>query len=136
MLGGAATEQPLPSGPSGTGVFPMLGRGRNDESDQSKEAASVLDVTSSASLVIRELVASSNATGGAGLRIAPTDEPEGAFALSVAPGPQQDDQVVPIEDGEVFLEPTAAQALDDKTLDAEVDPEGAVSFSVIDQQAS
>jgi Fe-S cluster assembly iron-binding protein IscA len=96
----------------------------------------VLDVTSSASLVIRELIASNNANGGAGLRIAPADEPAGAFALSVAPGPEQDDQVVPIEDGEVFLEPTAAQALDDKTLDADVDPQGAVSFSVIDQPSS
>jgi Fe-S cluster assembly iron-binding protein IscA len=95
----------------------------------------VLDVTSSASLVIRELVASSNATGGAGLRIAPANEPAGAFALSVAAGPEQDDQVVPIEDGEVFLEQSAAVALDDKTLDADVDAQGAVSFSVIDQQA-
>ena len=96
----------------------------------------MLDVTPSATMVIRELVSSSNATGGAGLRIAPADEPEGAFALSVAPGPEQEDQVVPIEDGEVFLEPTAAEALEDKTLDAEVDPQGAVSFSVIDQAAS
>ncbi|TMM17678.1 MAG: Fe-S cluster assembly protein HesB [Actinobacteria bacterium] len=96
----------------------------------------MLDVTSSASLVIRELIAGSNSTGGAGLRIAPAEEPAGAFSLSVAPGPEQDDQVVAIQDGEVFLEPTAAQALDDKTLDAEVDPQGAVSFSVIDQAAS
>jgi Fe-S cluster assembly iron-binding protein IscA len=96
----------------------------------------VLDVTSSASLVIRELIASSNATGGAGLRIAPADEPAGAFALSVAPGPEQDDEVVPIEHGEVFLEPGVARALDDKTLDADVDSQGAVSFSVLDQKAS
>jgi hypothetical protein len=53
----------------------------------------------------------------------------------VAAGPEQDDQVVPIEDGEVFLEQSAAVALDDKTLDADVDAQGAVSFSVIDQQA-
>jgi Fe-S cluster assembly iron-binding protein IscA len=86
--------------------------------------------------VIRELVASTNATGGAGLRIAPAEEPAGAFALSVAPGPEQDDQVVAIEDGEVFLDPSAAQALDDKTLDADVDPQGAVSFSVIEQSSS
>jgi iron-sulfur cluster assembly protein len=96
----------------------------------------VLEVTSSASLVIRELIASSNATGGAGLRIAPADEPAGAFALSVAPGPEQDDEVVPIEHGELFLEPGVARVLDDKTLDADVDSEGAVSFSVLDQKAS
>jgi Fe-S cluster assembly iron-binding protein IscA len=96
----------------------------------------VLDVTSSASLVIRELIASNNASGGAGLRIAPADEPAGAFALSVAPGPEQDDEVVPIENGEVFLEPQVARALEDKTLDADVDSQGAVSFSVIDQEAS
>ena len=46
----------------------------------------MLDVTSSASLVIRELIAGSNSTGGAGLRIAPAEEPAGAFSLSVAPG--------------------------------------------------
>jgi Fe-S cluster assembly iron-binding protein IscA len=86
--------------------------------------------------VIRELVASTNAAGGAGLRISPAEEPAGAFALSVAPGPEQDDQVVAIEDGEVFLDPSAAQALDDKTLDADVDPQGAVSFSVIEQSSS
>jgi Fe-S cluster assembly iron-binding protein IscA len=93
----------------------------------------MLDVTTSATMVIRELIASTDSAGGAGLRIAPAEEPAGAFALSVAPGPEQDDQVVPIEDAEVFLEPRAAQALDDKTLDADVDPQGAVSFSVIDQ---
>ena len=60
----------------------------------------MLDVTSSASLVIRELIAGSNSTGGAGLRIAPAEEPAGAFSLSVAPGPEQDDQVVAIQDGE------------------------------------
>jgi hypothetical protein len=88
-------------------------------------------------MVIRELIASNNASGGAGLRIAPAEEPAGAFALSVAPGPEQDDPVVAIDEGaEVFLEPKAAEALDDKTLDAEVDPEGAVSFSVIDQATS
>ena len=96
----------------------------------------MLDVTSSASLVIRELIASSDATSGSGLRIAPAEEPAGAFTLSVVPGPARDDEVVPIEHGEVFLEPQVAQALDDKTLDAEVDSQGAVSFSVIDQEAS
>jgi hypothetical protein len=50
--------------------------------------------------------------------------------------PQEDDQVVPIQDGQVFLEASAADALHDKTLDAQIDDEGGASFSVVDQATS
>jgi hypothetical protein len=51
-------------------------------------------------------------------------------------GPQEDDQVVPIQDGQVFLEASAADALNDKTLDAQIDDQGGASFSVVDQATS
>jgi len=93
----------------------------------------VLAVTPTASQVIHELVNSRGLTDGAGLRIAPAEEPAGAFSLSVAAAPKADDQVIPIEELGVFLEPRVAEALDDKILDAAVGPEGKVSFSVADQ---
>jgi iron-sulfur cluster assembly protein len=92
----------------------------------------MLAVTPTASQVIHELVARRGLTEGAGLRIAPTEEPGGAFTLGVAAAPEADDEVVPVEDLGVFLEPRAAEALDGKTLDAGVGPEGEVSFSVVD----
>jgi hypothetical protein len=93
-------------------------------------------VTPAASVVIGELVARNEPAGAAGLRIAPVEEPAGAFSLTVTSGPQEEDQVVPIQDGQVFLEATAADALDDKTLDVNVDDDGDVSFTVVNQAAS
>jgi Fe-S cluster assembly iron-binding protein IscA len=104
--------------------------------DCRKGADFVLDVTPAASVVIAQLVASNEQAGAAGLRIAPVEEPAGAFSLSVTSGPQEEDQVIPIQDGQVFLETTAADALEDKTLDVKVDDEGDVSFTVVDQAAS
>jgi hypothetical protein len=98
-----------------------------------KEGNVVLAVTPTASQVIRELVTSRGLAAGAGLRIAPDAEPAGAFSLRVAAAPEANDQVVPIEDLGVFLEPRVADALDDKILDAGVGPEGKVSFSVVEQ---
>lgn len=92
----------------------------------------MLDVTPSASQVIRELVVRNDGSGGGGLRIAPT-QTEGDFSLSVAGVPEPDDHVVTAQDVEVFLEPTAAAALDDKVLDASISPEGKVSFTVANQ---
>ena len=105
-------------------------------SDYPKGADFVLDVTPAASRVISEIVARNESAGAAGLRIAPAEEPAGAFSLTLTTGPQEEDQVVPIQDGVVFLESAVAEVLDDKTLDAQVDDQGEVSFSVMDQAAS
>jgi iron-sulfur cluster assembly protein len=98
-----------------------------------KEGDTVLDVTPNASQVIREMVVRNDNSGVGGLRIAPTQSAEGGFSLSVAEAPEPDDSVVAAQDAEVFLEPSAAAALDDKVLDASVNPEGKVYFSVADQ---
>jgi iron-sulfur cluster assembly protein len=84
----------------------------------------MLGVTPTASQVIRELVERRGLASGAGLRIAPSEEPGRGFTLGVAAAPKADDQVVPVEDLGVFLEPNAAEALDGKVLDAGVGPEG------------
>jgi iron-sulfur cluster assembly protein len=48
----------------------------------------------------------------------------------VTEGPEEGDQVVESGGARVFLESGAATALDDKTLDAEIDDKGDVSFLI------
>ena len=73
----------------------------------------------------------------AGLRIhsTPAPGPDGGarLAVLVTPDPEPDDQVVEVSGTRLFLDETAAAALDDKVLDAGVDDEGSVSFAVLPQ---
>jgi Fe-S cluster assembly iron-binding protein IscA len=69
---------------------------------------------------------------GAGLRIA-TDQSAGALQLTVAPAPQEGDQVVDNAGARLFLDTDAALLLDDKALDATMDDQGAVQFALAEQ---
>ena len=90
----------------------------------------MLAITETAAEAIRAIVASPEVPQGAGLRLAA--QPEGAMQLSIAAVPGEDDKVVEESGAQVFLEPTAADALDDKVLDAEVEG-GEVRFAVGEQ---
>jgi Fe-S cluster assembly iron-binding protein IscA len=92
----------------------------------------MLAVTDNAATVIRELTGQEGVPDGAGLRIA-TDESAGAFRLSLAPEPQQGDQVLDAAGARLFLDEDAAEILDDKALDAAVDAQGGVQFAVGEQ---
>ena len=52
------------------------------------------------------------------------------FEVTMTPTPQADDLVVENDGAHVFLEPNAATVLADKQLDATVDDQGAVRFSI------
>lgn len=72
----------------------------------------------------------------AGLRFAVRDQNEtGAqLALSIAPRPEDGDQVLGTDTGaRVFLEPQAAMFLDDKVLDVQQDEQGQLAFAVMQQ---
>jgi Fe-S cluster assembly iron-binding protein IscA len=84
--------------------------------------------------VIRDLTGRDEVPDGAGLRIA-TDQAAGALTLSLAPEPQEGDQVLDAAGARLFLDPEAAQILDDKALDAAIDPQGGVQFEVAEQTA-
>jgi iron-sulfur cluster assembly protein len=76
------------------------------------------------------------APGDAGLRVyisggAPDIQ---ALQVEIAEAPNADDQVVEAGGAHVFLEPRAADTLDDKVLDAVHDERG-VHFAVTDQHA-
>lgn len=92
----------------------------------------MLTMTENAVLVIRDLTAQQQAPPGAGLRIA-SDAAAGSLTLALVASPAQGDQVVDNDGARVFLDPQAAQILDDKALDAVIDAEGGVRFGFADQ---
>jgi iron-sulfur cluster assembly protein len=89
----------------------------------------VLEVTKTAIDVIKHI-----APGAAGLRVSTSGGASGTQELQVeiAEEPQVDDQVVEAGGAQVFLEPRAADTLDDKVLDAVQDERG-VRFAVMQQ---
>jgi iron-sulfur cluster assembly protein len=72
---------------------------------------------------------------GAGLRISTSsdDRAESGLMVSTSDTPQPGDQVVQDQQARVFLDMDAAEVLDDKVLDAEVDDTGQVRFLVAPQ---
>jgi iron-sulfur cluster assembly protein len=85
----------------------------------------MLALTETAAEAISNILETNEMPEGSGLRIAamPNMAEEG-LELSVAPTPAADDTVLEGGGAVIFLEPTAASALDDKVLDVERVPEG------------
>lgn len=90
----------------------------------------MLTLTENANNVVKNIVEQTGNGGQAGLRIS-QDAPDSP-ALHVMPteGPQPGDHVLEESGARVFLEETAAVTLDDKVLDAQVDQEGGVQFTI------
>ena len=95
----------------------------------------MLALSESAADLIHELSSQPGMPAEAGLRIVPNAENVGgsAFAASLSDGPDPDDQVVEAGQARVYLEPHVVGMLDDKVLDADVDPAGVVLFRVSPQ---
>ncbi|GAA1868514.1 iron-sulfur cluster biosynthesis family protein [Pseudonocardia ailaonensis] len=85
----------------------------------------MLAITDTAAEAIKSLTSDAELPDGGGLRIAATDAEEG-LELSLAAQADQADTVLEGEGLTVFLEPTAAEVLDDKVLDVQpfTTPEG------------
>jgi Fe-S cluster assembly iron-binding protein IscA len=100
----------------------------------SRKELKVLEITDTAAEAIKGMVSSRGADNG-GVRIIarPESLPERALEVSVAVIPAEDDEVVEEAGAQVFLEPRAAEFLEDKVLDAEVDKLGQVTFGVREQ---
>jgi iron-sulfur cluster assembly protein len=94
----------------------------------------MLAITESAADAIRGIVASPEVPDGAGLRIAsqPDASRPGTLEVSVAAVPSESDQVLDQEGARVFVEATAAELLEDKLLDAQVEG-NRVGFTISDQ---
>src|SRR3954447_10175182 len=97
----------------------------------------MLTLTPSAEEAIRQIVAAApvdDDTGG--LRIAPgTPTPDGVpLEMSLVDAPENADQDAGTSSAHVYLEPTAAEVLDDKVLDAEMHGDQ-VGFAVRDAES-
>jgi iron-sulfur cluster assembly protein len=92
----------------------------------------MLTITPQASEAIRGVLAGENVPDDSVFRI--TSQPEAGLVVAVTDSPEPDDQIVKGEEVEICVEPTAAQMLDDKELDATVTA-GQVKFSVGEQSA-
>ena len=93
----------------------------------------MLVLTEAAAEVVKSVTDTPQAPDGTGLSIPQSDtEPgtAGALQLAAAAEPGAGDQVVETAGARVFLDPQAALYLDDKVLDAEVDTEGKVRFTL------
>ncbi|MFX0594312.1 HesB/IscA family protein [Melissospora conviva] len=87
----------------------------------------MLTMTDNAVLVIRDLAAQEAVPEQGGLRIA-TDQEAGSLTIELASQPMEGDQVVNTDGARVFLDPAAAELLDDTAMDAAVDDDGTVQF--------
>jgi Fe-S cluster assembly iron-binding protein IscA len=90
----------------------------------------VLTLTDNAAKAIRTVTEQPDLPSQWGLRIAPQEGDGGMLTLSMAHRPDPGDQIVESEGARIYLEPTAAAVLDEATLDAVVDPQGQVTFTV------
>jgi len=97
----------------------------------------MLALTEEAVAAVQTILASSQMPEGSGMRISRADDPavDSAGAgvelhLTLVEGPQEGDQIV--SDPPVFLEPEAAEVLDDKVLHAEIF-EDQVRFTVAER---
>ncbi len=88
----------------------------------------MLTLTDQAIAAIRNLTTRPGLPAQTGLRIAPGEADTGGLSLSLSDGPQAGDRVIEETDVQVFVQPDAADALDDKELDAQVGEDGEVAF--------
>lgn len=80
----------------------------------------MLTVTAEAADAVKKLVEGSDVPETGGLRIyaTPVNESEATLELTLAAEPEAADQVVDASGSHVFVEPSAAQFLEDKVLHA------------------
>jgi Fe-S cluster assembly iron-binding protein IscA len=92
----------------------------------------MLVLTEAAAEVVKSITDTPQAPDGTGLRITQSGPEPGAntLGLAAAAEPGDDDQVVEASGARVFMDSQAAVYLDDKVLDAEVDPQGNVHFTL------
>lgn len=93
----------------------------------------MLTLTENATTVIKSITGADAAPSDAGVRISQQDPAGAQLALNTVEAPMPGDAVVEDRGARVFLDEGAANSLDDKVLDAAVDAQGAVEFTVIPQ---
>lgn len=94
----------------------------------------MLTLTDTASTVVKGIVERSGAPAGSGLRIDTEGDSRTEFAVEIAAAPEERDAIVEQAGARVYLAEKAAQALDEKTLDAHLGEDGRVEFDILPQR--
>ncbi len=90
----------------------------------------MLTLTDSASTVVKTIIERTPDVTDAALRISASEAGATDLTLAVATEAEPTDTVIVSSGAKVFVEQNAALVLDDKVLDAQVDDEGGVRFSI------
>lgn len=90
----------------------------------------MLTLTENASTIVKDISAQPGLPATAGLRISSESALEPTFEVTAAEAAEPGDQVVEQSGATVYLDETSAVMLDDKVLDATVDPSGRVEFAL------
>lgn len=99
----------------------------------------MLSITHHAAETIRSLLDAPELPDSAGVRISTSalswNGHGPPITIDLAVSAQPGDEVVQEEGAQVFIAPAVADALEDKELDAEVEPDGDLRFQLRDQLA-
>jgi iron-sulfur cluster assembly protein len=95
----------------------------------------MLTITSNAAEAIRAIVQSTDVPDEGGIRIslARQNGSQASLELALSPAPMDGDDVLELNGAHVFLDEMASVALDDKSLDAEMDG-GEISFGIVERE--
>jgi Fe-S cluster assembly iron-binding protein IscA len=91
----------------------------------------MLTLTENACSIVKRYTDHPETPDEAGLRITSTAEAQ--LAVTTADEPVVGDELVEQDGARVYLDPAAAQQLDDKVLDAGIDETGNVQFGLLAQ---
>lgn len=90
----------------------------------------MLTLTDSASTVVKSIIEGTPDVSEAALRISAPEPGASDLSLAVATQPEPTDTVIEAAGAKVFVEQNAALVLDDKVLDATIEDDGSVRFSL------
>jgi len=95
----------------------------------------MLTITPNAADAIRAIVQSTDVPDEGGIRIAVAhqDAAQASLELSICSAPHEGDAILDEEGAHVFLDEVAVVALNDKSLDAQVEGD-AISFGILDRE--
>ena len=94
----------------------------------------MLTITSNAAEAIRTIVEATDVPDEGGIRIAIAQQngAQASLELAISPAPLEGDEVLEEEGAHVFLDEMAAVALDDKSLDAQIQGDE-ISFGIVER---
>jgi iron-sulfur cluster assembly protein len=95
----------------------------------------MLTITTNAAEAIRTIVEATDVPDEGGIRIAIAHQngAQASLELAISPAPLEGDEVLEEEGAHVFLDEMAAVALDDKSLDAQIQGDE-ISFGIVERE--